>query len=33
VTRPDKRNPRAHFRRWDPSANSKRPRARAAHAS
>ena len=33
VTRPDKRNPRANFRRWDPSASSKRPRARAAHAS
>jgi ATP-dependent RNA helicase DeaD len=27
VSRPDKRNPRAKFRRWDPSASSKRPRA------
>ncbi len=26
VSRPDKRNPRAKFRRWDPSAGSKRPR-------
>ena len=33
VTRPDKRNPRAQFRRWDPSAKTKRPRDRAARAS
>ena len=32
VTRPDKRNPRAQFRRWDPSASTKRPRGRTAHA-
>jgi len=28
VARPDKRNPRAQFRRWDPSAKTKRPRQR-----
>jgi ATP-dependent RNA helicase DeaD len=33
VTRPDKRNPRAQFRRWDPNASTKRPRHRTAHAS
>jgi hypothetical protein len=33
VTRPDKRNPRAQFRRWDPKARTKRPRDRAARAS
>ncbi len=34
VSRPDKRNPRAQFRRWDPSAGkSKRPRQRTAQAS
>lgn len=33
VIRPDKRNPRAQFRRWDPNAKPKRSRQRAAHAS
>jgi ATP-dependent RNA helicase DeaD len=33
VIRPDKRNPRAQFRRWDPSASTKRPRHRMARAS
>jgi ATP-dependent RNA helicase DeaD len=36
VTRPDKRNPSAQFRRWDPSASSnksKRPKHRTARAS
>jgi ATP-dependent RNA helicase DeaD len=33
VTRPDKRNPRAQFRRWDPRAGSKRAQHRTAHAS
>jgi len=28
VARPDKRNPRAQFRRWDPSAKGKRPKQR-----
>jgi ATP-dependent RNA helicase DeaD len=32
VARPDKRNPRAQFRRWDPSAKTKRPRIRPAKA-
>ena len=33
VARPDKRNPRAKIRRWNPEASRKRPRSRAAHAS
>jgi ATP-dependent RNA helicase DeaD len=33
VTRPDKRNPRAQFRRWNPNASTQRPRNRTAHAS
>ena len=33
VTKPDERNPRAKFRRWDPSASTKRPRRGAARAS
>lgn len=33
VTRPDKRNPQAQFRRWNPNAKPKRPQHRAAHAS
>jgi len=33
VTKPDERNPRAKFRRWDPSAGTKRPRRGAARAS
>ncbi len=32
VARPDKRNPRAKFRRWDSSASAKRPRNRSADA-
>ncbi len=32
VARPDKRNPRAQFRRWDPSAKAKRPRPHSAKA-
>ncbi len=32
VARPDKRNPRAKFRRWDSSAKAKRPRTRSADA-
>ena len=32
VTRPDKRNPRAQFRRWDPETRAKRPRGRAERA-
>jgi len=28
VARPDKRNPRAHFRRWDPKAKAKHSRSR-----
>jgi len=31
VTRPDKRNPRAQFRRWNPEARAKRSRSRAAY--
>jgi ATP-dependent RNA helicase DeaD len=33
VTRPDQRNPRAQFRRWDPRAGNKRAPQRTAHAS
>jgi ATP-dependent RNA helicase DeaD len=33
VARPDKRNPRAKIRRWDPKAAGKRPRHRPARAS
>jgi ATP-dependent RNA helicase DeaD len=33
VTRPDKRNPRAQFRRWDPNAKPKRPQHHTARAS
>jgi len=32
VTRPDKRNPRAQFRRWNAEPRAKRPRGRAAQA-
>lgn len=33
VTRPDKRNPRAQFRRWNPNAGTKRPQNQTAYAS
>ena len=33
VARPDERNPRAKFRRWNPDAGAKRPRRRAASAN
>ena len=32
VARPDKRNPRAHFRRWDPRAKGTRPKHRSTKA-